>query len=131
MSQWLRSAKNITFIYNRSFCCKHTCYRVGMVSVASMSHYVMNVTLSNVSVTSKLILDVHLRSDSTELAQAVPTGSLLQQNDCFMAKTRLHADDCVIYRLIKNTKDCLQLYRVGRQMGMCFHQEKCSILRVT
>ena len=26
-----------------------------------------------------------------------------------MAKTRLFADDCVIYRPIKTTKDCLQL----------------------
>ena len=29
--------------------------------------------------------------------------------DCVMAKTRLFADDYVIYRPIKTTKDCLQL----------------------
>ena len=31
--------KNINFIYNRLFCCNHTCYCVGMVSVESASHY--------------------------------------------------------------------------------------------
>ena len=54
-----------------------------------------------------------------------------------MAKTRLFADDCVIYRHIKTTKDCLQLQYLHRlaewedKWGMCFHPEKCSILRVT
>ena len=56
-----------------------------------------------------------------------------------MAKTRLFADDCVIYRPIKTTKDCLQLqddlHRLAQledKWGMCFHPEKkCSILRVT
>ena len=55
-----------------------------------------------------------------------------------MAKTRLFADDCVIYKPISNTKHCLQLqddlYRLGDwedKWGMCFHPDKCSILRVT
>ena len=53
--------KNINFIYNRLFCCNHTCYFVGMVSVTSASYVML----------SKLILDVHPWSDSTELADAV------------------------------------------------------------
>ena len=53
-----------------------------------------------------------------------------------MAKTRLFALDCVIYRPIKNAKDCLQLQRDLIRLaewedkwGMCFHPE--NILRVT
>ena len=58
--------------------------------------------------------------------------------DSVMAKQRLFADNCVIYRPIKTTKDCLQLqedlHRLAEwqdKWGMCFHPEKCSILRVT
>ena len=47
---------NINFIYVlfHLFCCNHTCYCVGMVSVMSASR------------------NVHPRSDSMELAEAVP-----------------------------------------------------------
>ena len=31
--------KKHSFIYNRLFCCNHTCYCVGMVSVTSASRY--------------------------------------------------------------------------------------------
>ena len=31
--------KSINFIYNRLFCCNHTCYCVGMVSLTSASCY--------------------------------------------------------------------------------------------
>ena len=62
----------------------------------------------------------------------------LRQKCLVIAKTRLFADDCVIYRPIKTTKDCLQLqedlHRLAEwedKWGMCFHPEKCSILRVT
>ena len=34
---------NINFIYNRLFCCNHTCYCVGMISVTSVSSYVTSV----------------------------------------------------------------------------------------
>ena len=58
--------------------------------------------------------------------------------DCVIAKTRLFADDCVIYRPIKTKKDYLQLQEDLHRLvewedkwGMCFHPEKCSILRVT
>ena len=50
-----------------------------------------------------------------------------------MAKTRLFADDCVIYRPIKNSKDCLQLqddlYRLAEwedKGGMCFKKNAVS-----
>ena len=57
----IANSKNINFIYNRLFCCNHTCYSVGMVAVTSESH---NVT--SASRYQKQILNVHLRSDSTE-----------------------------------------------------------------
>ena len=57
-----REKKN--FIYNRLFCCNYTYYFVGMVFVACN----VNGTLSN------NIIDVHLRSDAMEFAEAVPIG---------------------------------------------------------
>ena len=35
---------NINFIYNRLFCCNHTCYYVGVVSVTSASRYVTSLS---------------------------------------------------------------------------------------
>ena len=57
-----KATKNINFIYNHLFCCNHTCYCVGMVSVTSVSRYV----------TSARRYHVDPWSDSTELAEAVP-----------------------------------------------------------
>ena len=37
--------KNINFIYNRLFCCNHTCYCVNMISVTLTSHYIMSASL--------------------------------------------------------------------------------------
>ena len=36
--------KNIKFRYSRMFCCSHTCYCVGMVSVMPASCYVMSAS---------------------------------------------------------------------------------------
>ena len=60
--------KTINFIYNLLFFCNHTCYCVGMVSVTSASRYVTQASRYQ----SRYRLDVHPRSDSTELAEAVP-----------------------------------------------------------
>ena len=36
--------KNIKFIYNRLFCCNHTCYGVGMVYMTPASPYVTSAS---------------------------------------------------------------------------------------
>ena len=59
----------MNFIYNRLFCCNHTCYYVDMVSVTSASRYA-----TSASRYQSYFLDVHPRSDSTDLAGAVPIG---------------------------------------------------------
>ena len=54
------------------------------------------------------------------------------------SKTRLFADDCIIYRKINSTKDCQQLQHDLQRLaeweatwGMAFHPDKCNVLRVT
>ena len=58
--------------------------------------------------------------------------------DCVLSKIGLFAYDCILYRRIKNQKDCniLQdnlnsLAEWERKWGMAFHPEKCSAIRVT
>ena len=58
--------KNTNFIYNLLFCCKHTGYRIGIVSEMSLSCYVASAKHYQ----SRSY--IHPRSDSTELAEAVP-----------------------------------------------------------
>ena len=60
--------------------------------------------------------------------------------DCviFTSKTRLFADDCIVYRNIQTPEDWRKLQRDfvslalwESKWGMSFHQDKCNVLRVT
>ncbi|MCW4309230.1 MAG: reverse transcriptase family protein [Candidatus Thiodiazotropha endolucinida] len=87
-------------------------------------------------------------SDKAPVISGVPQGTVLgpllfllfinDLPDCVKAKTRLFADDCIIYQTIKSLEDCLQLQddlnslaEWEKKWGMLFHPEKCSTLRVT
>ena len=90
----------MNFIYNRLFCCNHTCYYVGMVSVTSASRYA-----TSASRYQSYFLDVHPRSDSTELAEAIPSGfsSVSLPSDAFGR---------LLYFLVILTYLCLYLFRL-------------------
>ena len=60
--------KNINFIYNHLFCCNHTCYCVGMVSVMSLSRYVTSA--SRYQSRSSMYIQYLIPQNSTELAKA-------------------------------------------------------------
>ena len=54
------------------------------------------------------------------------------------SKTRLFADDCIIYKKIYSTQGCQQLqhdlHRLSQwdtTWGMALHPDKCNVLRVT
>ena len=54
------------------------------------------------------------------------------------SKVRLFADDCLIYKQIKNNNDQIELQRHlnlleswGAKWGMCFNPAKCNIMRVS
>ena len=61
--------KNMNFIYSRLFCCNHTCYCVGTVSVTSASHYVMSA--SHYQSRSSMYIRGLIPRNSTELVEAV------------------------------------------------------------
>ena len=87
-------------------------------------------------------------SDKVPVISGVPQGTVLGPllfllfiNDlpaCVESKTRLFADDCIVYRNVKTLQDCqaLQndLYKLTdweRKWGMLFHPDKCNTLQVT
>ena len=87
-------------------------------------------------------------SDSIPVVSGVPQGTVLglllfllfinDLPDCVQSKTRLFADDCILYRRIKSQQDCDLLQDVLNQLavwekkwGMAFHQDKCSTIRIS
>ena len=87
-------------------------------------------------------------SDSIQVLSGVPQGTVLgpllflvfinNLPDCVESGIRLFADDCILYRCIKNQKDCDTLQQDlnnlaawEKKWGMAFHPEKCSAIRVT
>ena len=70
-----------------------------------------------------------------------PLFSLLFINDlpvCVQSSTRLFADDCILYRRIRNDKDAEilqedlnQLTEWEKKWGMAFHPNKCSTMRIS
>ena len=60
--------------------------------------------------------------------------SLIQ--DYVESKTKLFADDCIVYRNVKSFQDCQalqhdldKLAQCDQTWGMFFHPDKCNILR--
>ena len=87
-------------------------------------------------------------SDIIEVLCGVPQGTVLGPllflvfiNDlpyCVQSKIRLFADDCILYRRIKNQNECTilqddlnSLAEREKKWGTAFHPEKCSAIRVT
>ena len=66
--------ENMNFTYKHLFCCNHTCYCVGMVSVMSASCYVMSVSCCQ-SISSMYIRDL-IPQNSTVLGKAVPIAGM-------------------------------------------------------
>ena len=82
------------------------------------------------------------------MVSGVPQGTvlgpllfLLHINDLqsvVSSKVRLFADDCLIYRNIKNKEDQIALQKDlnlmenrGNTWGMCFNAAKCNVMRVS
>ena len=87
-------------------------------------------------------------SDSIQVLSGVLQGAVLgpllflvfinDLPDCVESGIRLFDDDCILYRCIKNQKDCDTLQQDlnilaawEKKWGMAFHPEKCSAIRVT
>ena len=58
--------------------------------------------------------------------------------DCVTSRTRLFANDCIVYRNKHTPEDCIKLQRdlvsLARwesKWGMSFHPDKCHVLRET
>ena len=57
---------------------------------------------------------------------------------CIQSRTRLFADDCILYRQIKTQQDCAilqedlnKLAAWEQKWGMAFHPDKCSTIRIS
>ena len=87
-------------------------------------------------------------SNFAEIDSGIPQGTvlgpllfLLHINDlpsCINSKVRLFADDCLLYREIKNNQDQIDMQRnldalmdCGSTWGMKFDTKKCNIMRVS
>ena len=86
--------------------------------------------------------------DSVPVVSEVPHGSVLGHllfllfindlPDKIISKTRLFADECIVYRPIHDLSDCAVLQQDvdafterESRLGMEFHTQKCSVLRVS
>ena len=61
-----------------------------------------------------------------------------REPSCVNSKVRLFADDCLLYREIKNNQDQIDMQRDldalmdwGSTWGMKFNAKKCNIMRVS
>ena len=97
--------------------------------------------------TQQVIVD-GATSEKAPVVSGVPQGTVLgtllfllfinDLPDWVTSRTRLFADDCIVYRKIQTPQDCNQLQRDLDSLaqwestwGMSFHPDKCNVLRVT
>ena len=97
--------------------------------------------------TQQVIVD-GATSEKAPVISGVPQGTVLgpllfllfinDLPDCVTSRTRLFADDCIVYRNIQTPEDCGKLQRDlvslaqwESKWGMSFHPDKCNVLRVT
>ena len=86
----------------------------------------------------------HIQSDLVTVDSGVPQGTvlgpilfLLHINDLpsvIFSKVRLFADDCLVYREIKNRQDQIALQKdlnLLENWGMRFNAAKCNIMRMS